>query len=106
MSLTKTLGPVALVLLASLGPLAACSTDDGEATPSRPPIPPVPTTPIGTDGGPGADGGGTRDCFDSTKEKPTEPSQFLNQCNDGECFGFDNAARIEGYTPGVLPPLT
>jgi hypothetical protein len=80
--------------------LSACSSEP-PAAPSRPPTPaPTDTADAGTDGaGPGA-------CFDTTKEKPTRSDHFLNQCNAGECFAFDNAARIEGFKPGqALPPL-
>lgn len=84
--------------------IAACSSEQ-PAAPSRPPIPP----PSGADAGiadSGADGEPQNDCFDTSVNKPTEPGHFLNQCNSAECFGFDNAARIEGFTPGApLPPL-
>ena len=29
-----------------------------------------------------------------------------DQCNGTGCFEFDNAARIEGFKPGPLPPLS
>lgn len=83
----------------------ACSSEEA-AAPSRPPVPP-PATSQPDGGGPGADGGPqTSDCFDTTKNKPVEQKDFLDQCNSAECFGFDNGARIEGHTAGApLPPL-
>lgn len=98
------LGVLALVLVG----IQACSSEQA-AAPSRPPIPPP-----AADGGDGVDGGGSDggeggtpgSCFDTTKEKPTTPAQFLNQCNGTGCFEFDNAARIEGFKPGPLPPLS
>lgn len=99
--------PFVIAAAAALRFLAACSSDnDATAVPSRVVTPP----PAGTaqpDGGdvPGADGGAAA-CFDVTKAKPVEPSQFLNQCNGTQCFPFDNGARIEGFVPGApLPSL-
>jgi hypothetical protein len=90
----KTLSAV-LLLCAFTG----CSSEETRA-PSRPPTsPPITNTDGGTDGS-------TPTCFDTTKEKPTQPDHFLNQCNSGECSTFDNATRIEGFKPGqALPPL-
>lgn len=96
----------AVTLVLALG---ACSSEEA-AAPSRPPIPPpIPTE----DGGPGTEGGTlpdgapAPDCFDATKTKPVEPAQFLNQCNGGECFKFDNGTRVEGWKSGQpLPPLS
>lgn len=84
--------------------VACSSSDDGAAAPSRPPTPP-PASSSQTDGG--GDGGQSSDnCFDTTKDKPVQQIDFLNQCNGTECFPFENGARIEGYTPGApLPPL-
>lgn len=101
----KTISLVSLIgALASL--LVACSSEEA-AAPSRPPIPPpADTTSDGGSSGANADGGPTKDCFDATKSKPADTKQFLNQCNGGECFAFDNAKRIEGFTAGApLPPL-
>jgi hypothetical protein len=93
------LGACALVLFC----VHACSSEDPVA-PSRPPIPP-PVAPS-VDGGSGGDGGPASTCFDTTKNKPTDPRHFLNQCNSTECFKFDNVARIEGFHAGQpLPPL-
>jgi len=90
-------------LLVAIAPaslvLGACKSED-QVAPSRPPIP-VPTTTADPDGGL-ADGS---TCFDTADAKPTEAKHFLNRCNETECFPFDNAARIEGFTPGALPPL-
>lgn len=87
---------------------AACSSE----APAAPSVPPPGTTPVtpGADGGPGGGDGapGTPggECFDPSKQKPTEAQHFLNQCNDAGCFPFDNAARIQGFVPGAqLPPL-
>jgi hypothetical protein len=89
-------------LLASAILLVACSSET-PAAPSRPPIPPPATIP---DGGEGTGDGGTQaNCFDAAAAKPTEPGQFLNQCNGTGCFKFDTA-QIEGWKPGSpLPPL-
>ncbi|MBX3189516.1 MAG: hypothetical protein KF819_21000 [Labilithrix sp.] len=94
------LGAAALALVG----VQACSSEE-PAAPSRPPIPP-PIVDQG-DGGASDAGGDAGDCFDTTKAKPTQPTHFLNQCNGGECFPFDNGTRIEGWKPGApLPPLT
>ncbi len=88
--------------------LAACSSSEPAAAPSRPPIPAPATETDGGGTGPGVETGtdGGADCFDTTKTKPTETSHFLNQCNGTECFKFDNSTRIEGFKPGqALPPL-
>lgn len=80
--------------------LVACSSSEPTA-PSRPPVPPPSESSSG-----GGDGGVDTTCFDATKEKPTEPKHFLNQCNGAGCFPFDNATRIEGFSPSQpLPPL-
>lgn len=78
--------------------VVACSSEEARA-PSRPPTsPPVTTTDAGSDA--------SATCFDTKKDKPTQPDHFLNQCNSGECSPFDNAKRIEGFKPGQpLPPL-
>lgn len=88
--------------------VVACSSNETNTAPSRPPTPSPTTTVPGTDGGPTGDGGTTSsDCFDrSDGGKPATAQEFLNQCNSGECFKFDNAARIEGFVVGQpLPSL-
>ena len=103
----KTLAVIVLSLVPAI--VAACSSEEA-AAPSRPPVPPPSTSSSsggdGDGGGTDRDGGGGKDCFDSKATKPTQPKEFLNQCNSGECFKFDNGTRIEGWTPGnALPPL-
>lgn len=45
-------------------------------------------------------------CWDLSDCNGINSTQFKNQCHSGECFPFDNTARIEGYTAGEpLPPL-
>lgn len=46
-----------------------------------------------------------RDCWDLTECNGINSVQFLNQCNAGQCFPFDNTRRIQGYSGGALPPL-
>ena len=103
----KSLAVIVLSFVPAI--VAACSSEEA-AAPSRPPVPPPSTS--ASSGGPGDDGGTlpdgapAKDCFDSKAAKPTQPKEFLNQCNTGECFEFDNGTRIEGWTPGnALPPL-
>ena len=43
-------------------------------------------------------------CWDLTGCNAETEEQFLQQCNSGTCFQFNNATRIEGFT-GALPPL-
>jgi hypothetical protein len=100
---------VAAIAISMLGVIAACSSDETAAAPSRPPTPPPNTNNPQADGGnidPSGDGGIGPDCFDTAKAKPVQQTDFFNQCNGGQCFPFDNAARIEGFVPGApLPPL-
>lgn len=103
----KTLAVIVLSFIPAV--IAACSSEEAVA-PSRPPVPPPSTSSSGgtggEDGGTDPDGGPSKNCFDTKAAKPTQPKEFLNQCNSGECFGFDNGTRIEGWTPGsALPPL-
>jgi len=76
----------------------ACSSESSSGPSRTPPITGQPTAPGAVDGGTVADGG----CFDGGT--PGSASEFLNQCT-GNCFPFDNTARIQGYTGGPLPPL-
>lgn len=91
------LGLVALIL--GVWAVPACGGDDD----------PVPSGGTGgsPSGGSSAGGGsGDDECFDASEAAPTAREHFLNQCNEHECFAFDNTARIEGYTAGApLPPL-
>lgn len=98
------LAALACLSLAAAGfGVAACSSSEPNA-----PSTPIPTP--GT-GDPAADAGDDSglapgECFDTDAGPPTQPVHFLNQCNDGECFKFDNTAQIENYTAGSpLPPL-
>jgi hypothetical protein len=43
-------------------------------------------------------------CWDISECNGVKPEQFLERCNGGNCYPFDNEDRIEGYT-GTLPPL-
>jgi hypothetical protein len=103
----KTIAVLVLSFVPSI--VAACSSEEA-AAPSRPPVPPPSTSSSGgtgdADGGGNGEGGASMDCFDAKTAKPSAPKEFLNQCNGGECFGFDNGTRIEGWTPGSpLPAL-
>ena len=104
----KTIAVLVLSFVPAI--VAACSSEEA-AAPSRPPVPPPSTSSsggTGDDGGSssGGEGGTTKDCFDTKTAKPSAPKEFLNQCNSGTCFKFDNATRIEGWTPGSpLPSL-
>jgi hypothetical protein len=103
-----------LVVVLAVAPLAsasvACSTSEDAVAPSRTPV-----RATGDDAGTTGSSGGTSSgdpgladggCFDAASAPPSATKQFLNQCNAGGCFPFDNAQRIEGFTAGgALPPL-
>ena len=86
---------------------AACSSDSGEATPSRPPVTP-PGADGATDGGSsGGEGGADAACTGEAGCFACEPVQdldFLNECTDGLCTPFDNVARLPLYKQGQSLP--
>ena len=44
-------------------------------------------------------------CFLQDQCEPTQLTDFLNGCTDGQCLPFDNVARLPRYNNGALPPL-
>jgi hypothetical protein len=98
-----TLGFIAVLALG----LGACGSDnpkpvivDGAVTDGA--VADAPTGDGGLDGAADAancvsDGG----CYTCAAETT---SQFLNHCTTGQCFPFDNEARLPLYNHGNLPP--
>ncbi len=72
-------------------------------SPFNPPPPrgDCPAEPDGTQ--PAGPNAGTA-CWTQENCNGVSPEQFLERCNSGTCYPFDNDERIEGYT-GTLPAL-
>lgn len=49
--------------------------------------------------------GSPANCFQQDVCEPTQLTEFLNGCTDGQCIPFDNATRLPLYNNGNLPAL-
>jgi len=64
------------------------------------------TTTTSTTGGlPTCDELGDDGCWDLATCTPAEEAHILNACSEGDCFAFDNVARLPLYNNGELPSV-